>query len=79
MPRTQHREAGSDVSKETNAEARGWANVLAGVPLFAELNRRHLNKVAALGRIRRFHDGTAIMRAGDPATRSTSSWRARCR
>src|SRR5213594_4023922 len=41
--------AGSAASKESNINARGWANVLAGVPLFAELNRRHLNKVAALG------------------------------
>src|SRR5439155_988294 len=57
--------AGSAASKESNINARGWANVLAGVPLFAELNRRHLNKVAALGRISRFYDGTAIMRAGD--------------
>jgi CRP-like cAMP-binding protein len=52
-------------AKENNTDARGWANVLAGVPLFADLNRRHLNKVAALGRIRRFHDKTTIVRAGD--------------
>ena len=57
--------AGSAASKESSINARGWANVLTGVPLFAELNRRHLNKVAALGRISRFYDGTAIMRAGD--------------
>ena len=48
------------------ADARGWANVLAEVPLFAGLSRRHLNKVAALGKIRRFHDGTMIVRAGEP-------------
>ena len=52
-------------AKESNTDARGWANVLAGVPLFAELNRRHLNKVAAIGRIRRFHEGSAIVRAGE--------------
>jgi CRP-like cAMP-binding protein len=52
-------------TKENNTDARGWANVLAGVPLFADLNRRHLNKVAAIGRIRRFHAGSAIVRAGD--------------
>ena len=50
---------------DAGADARGWANVLGGVPLFAELNRRHLGKVAALGRIRRFHQGTAIVRAGE--------------
>jgi CRP-like cAMP-binding protein len=48
------------------ADARGWANVLAEVPLFASLSRRHLNKVAGLGKIRRFHDGTLIVRAGEP-------------
>jgi CRP-like cAMP-binding protein len=48
-----------------NVEAKGWANVLGGVPLFAGLNRRHLGKVAALGRIRRFYDGTSIIRSGD--------------
>ena len=57
--------AGSAARKESRTDARDWANVLAGVPLFAELNRRHVNKVAALGRIRRFHDGMAIIRAGE--------------
>lgn len=47
------------------ADARGWANVLADVPLFAGLSRRHLNKVAKTGRITRFHDKTAIVRAGE--------------
>ena len=46
--------------------ASGWSNVLAGVPIFAGLNRRHLNKVAGTGTIKRFHDGTPIVRAGDP-------------
>lgn len=43
-----------------------WTNVLAGVPLFAGLNRRHLRKVAATARIARFHDATTIVKAGDP-------------
>ena len=47
-------------------DARGWTNVLADVPLFAGLSRRHLGKVAAVGTIKRFHNGTAIVRAGDP-------------
>ena len=54
----------SSRTKENNTDARGWANVLVGVPLFADLNRRHLNKVAAIGRIRRVHDGSAILHAG---------------
>jgi hypothetical protein len=45
--------------------ARGWSDVLAEVPLFAGLSRRHRNKVAALARIRRFHEGTPIVRAGE--------------
>ena len=57
--------AGSATAKESSVDARGWANVLGVIPLFAELNRRHLNKVAAIGRIRRFHDGSAIVRAGE--------------
>ena len=42
-----------------------WANVLAGVPLFAGLGRRHLRRVAGTGRIGRFHDATAIIRSGE--------------
>ena len=48
------------------SDARDWANVLAEVPLFAGLSRRHLNKVARLGRVSRFHDGTKIVAAGEP-------------
>ena len=43
-----------------------WTNVLAGIPLFASLNKRQLRKVAATARIVRFHDATTIMKAGDP-------------
>lgn len=48
------------------ADARDWANVLADVPLFSSLSRRHLKKVAALARIRRFHDEMPIVRMGEP-------------
>jgi CRP-like cAMP-binding protein len=51
---------------DTATDAREWANVLADVPLFANLNRRHLRKVASQGRIRRIHEGAAIVRAGEP-------------
>jgi CRP/FNR family transcriptional regulator, cyclic AMP receptor protein len=47
-------------------DASGWANVLAGVPLFAGLSRRHLRQVAGTGRIARFDNATAIVRAGEP-------------
>ncbi len=39
--------------------------MLAEVPLFSGLGRRHLRKVAGAGRIARFHDGRAIVRAGE--------------
>jgi len=45
-----------------------WVPVLAGVPLFAGLSRRHLRRIAALARARRFPEGTKIVRAGDPGT-----------
>jgi CRP-like cAMP-binding protein len=47
------------------ADARGWANVLGDVPLFAGLGGRHLRKVASTGRIARFHDATAVVTAGE--------------
>ena len=43
-----------------------WTNVLADIPLFSSLSRRHIRKVAGIGRIARFHNATAIIRAGDP-------------
>lgn len=43
-----------------------WTNVIAEVPLFAGLSRRHIRKVADTGRIARFHHATAIIRAGEP-------------
>jgi len=51
---------------ETANDPRDWLNVLADVPLFAGLSTRHLRKVAALGRIRRIHEGARVIRAGDP-------------
>jgi CRP-like cAMP-binding protein len=48
------------------ADARGWSNVLATVPLFAGLGRRHLRKVASIGRLRRFQGLSTIVRAGEP-------------
>jgi CRP/FNR family transcriptional regulator, cyclic AMP receptor protein len=42
-----------------------WVPVLRDVPLFAGLSRRHLKRIAGLARTRRFHPGSAIIRAGD--------------
>jgi CRP-like cAMP-binding protein len=44
---------------------RDWIPVLAGVPLFGSLSRRHLKRVASLARTRRFAPGTSIVRKGD--------------
>jgi CRP/FNR family transcriptional regulator, cyclic AMP receptor protein len=43
-----------------------WTNVLADVPLFASLNERHRRKVAGCASIRRFHEGAALMKEGQP-------------
>lgn len=48
------------------ADARDWSNVLATVPLFAGLGGRQLKKVAAIGKLRRFHGMSTIVRAGEP-------------
>lgn len=42
-----------------------WAAALATVPLFAGLSRRQVAKIAKAGRIVRFHDDTAVVRAGE--------------
>jgi CRP/FNR family transcriptional regulator, cyclic AMP receptor protein len=47
--------------------SRAWVDVLMDVPLLADLSRRHLGKVAALGRIKRFPARTSIVTAGTNA------------
>lgn len=54
------------VPRDPAADPRIWSNVLETVPLFSGLSGRHLKKVAAAGRIARFHDRTEIVRAGEP-------------
>ncbi len=49
----------------TDAMGRGWADVLGEIPLFAGLSKRHLNKIARLGKTRRYARYTPIVRAGD--------------
>lgn len=44
---------------------RDWIPVLAEVPLFTNLSRRHLKRIASLGRTRRFASGTPIVRRGE--------------
>jgi CRP/FNR family cyclic AMP-dependent transcriptional regulator len=51
--------------RDRGTDPRVWSNVLETVPLFSTLSRRHLKKVAGAGRLVRFHDRTAIIRANE--------------
>jgi CRP-like cAMP-binding protein len=42
-----------------------WLGTLGEVPLFEGLSKRHLRRIAKLARIRRFADGSAMVRVGD--------------
>jgi CRP-like cAMP-binding protein len=56
-----------ETSMPSDAMGRGWADVLGEIPLFAGLSKRHLNKIAALAKTRRYARFTPIVRAGDRA------------
>jgi CRP/FNR family cyclic AMP-dependent transcriptional regulator len=53
---------------DTGRMGRDWLPVLEDVPLFRDLSRRQLRRVAALARSKRFPAGTMIVRTGDPGT-----------
>ena len=57
--------AAISLPRETGRGGAEWVPVLAEVPLFGNLSRRHLKRVASLARMRRFAAGTLIVRAGD--------------
>src|SRR5215472_16172726 len=61
-PRAVGRPSATDPSRM----GKDWVPVLAGVPLFEGLSRRHLRRIASLARAKRFAAGTRIVRAGDP-------------
>ena len=65
MPRLVPHVAHSANAVTQTTDPKEWTNVLAEVPLFAGLGARHLRHVAGLAKIRRFHDGAVMMRAGD--------------
>ena len=46
--------------------AKTWASVLAELPLFAGVPKRHLRRIASLGQEARFARGSQIVRAGEP-------------
>jgi CRP-like cAMP-binding protein len=45
---------------------RDWARVLAGLPLFADVGKRQVNKIAELARVGRFPSGTVVIQQGEP-------------
>jgi CRP-like cAMP-binding protein len=45
--------------------ARDWADVLARLPLFASVGKRHLRKIAELAQIREFQRGDIVVQTGD--------------
>jgi CRP-like cAMP-binding protein len=61
-PRTVRGAGGGDQGRM----GRDWVPVLAEVPLFRGLSRRHVRRIAYLARTKRFAAGTRIVRAGDP-------------
>jgi len=54
--------------REPDRMGRDWVGVLAEVPLFRSLSRRHLKHVASVARARRYGAGSSIVRAGDPGS-----------
>jgi CRP/FNR family transcriptional regulator, cyclic AMP receptor protein len=59
------RAAVSPMQRDPGQMGRDWIPVLAEVPLFCNLSRRHLKRVASLGRTRRFASGAPIVRRGE--------------
>ena len=46
--------------------AKDWADVLARLPLFARVPKRHLRKIADLARFVEYADGDVVIQAGEP-------------
>jgi CRP-like cAMP-binding protein len=57
--------AAISLPRDTARNGAEWVSVLAEVPLFGNLSRRHLKRVASAARLRRFAAGAPIVRAGD--------------
>ena len=49
-----------------SASDRDWADVLSSLPLFAEVPKRHLRKLAAKAEVREFAAGEAVVATGVP-------------
>ena len=46
--------------------AKDWADVLASLPLFQRLAKRHLRKIADLAKVTEFTRGDIVVQAGEP-------------
>ena len=51
---------------DSNRVGSDWLAVLAEVPLFEGLSKRHLRRIAKLARLRRFAPGSTMVRTGEP-------------
>jgi CRP-like cAMP-binding protein len=61
------RAAGRAAARTPPSEnARLWADLLGKVPLFADVSRRQVRKIARLGIVARFDAKAPIVNAGDP-------------
>jgi CRP/FNR family transcriptional regulator, cyclic AMP receptor protein len=47
--------------------ARDWAEVIAGLPLFAGVGKRHLRKIASLAEVKEFEPGDFVVVKDEPA------------
>jgi CRP/FNR family cyclic AMP-dependent transcriptional regulator len=46
--------------------AKDWAEVLAALPLFANVSKRHLRGIAKLAKFKEFDPGDVVIQAGEP-------------
>lgn len=58
--------ANQAIANGKSRDARLWANVLADVPLFSGMSKRHIRHVAGLAREARYQPGSAIVVQGAP-------------
>ena len=56
--------AAAEGAEVAGASALGWASLVAEVPLFRALSKRHLRRVTNLVELRRYRPGATVVRAG---------------
>ena len=68
MPKKTTRDTLDSPAAPARRLGREAAEMLAGIPLFSGLSRRHLAGLAGAASTKRFAAGTELVRAGQPAT-----------